>query len=248
MSALSPTPPVLEVHNLSVVYAGNRALSVKHFQLAEGELAGIVGANGAGKSTFANALLGWSRGAPKVTGDVLLDGESINALSTPERVRRGLLLIPESDLVFATMSVAENLAHAANPAQAGGRRIYTTDEIYDLFPNLAERRDHLGGQLSGGERQMLGIARALRLAPRMLMLDEPSIGLAPRLVSVVLQTVRTLVDEGLTVLLVEQNVKAAIRAVDRLILLERGQILAEGPVAEMKTDPRVADAYLGADS
>ncbi|KMK65070.1 ABC transporter ATP-binding protein [Puniceibacterium sp. IMCC21224] len=248
MSAPNPPTPVLDVRNLSVVYAGNRALSVAQFQLHEGELAGIVGANGAGKSTFANALLGWSRGAPKVTGDVLLDGQSISALNTPERVRRGLLLIPESDLVFATMSVAENLTHAASPAQASGRRIYTTDEIYDLFPNLAERRDHLGGQLSGGERQMLGIARALRLAPRVLMLDEPSIGLAPKLVSVVLQTVRTLVNEGLTVLLVEQNVKAAIRAVDRLILLERGQILAEGPVEEMKADPRVADAYLGADS
>ncbi|PVA09818.1 ABC transporter ATP-binding protein [Pelagivirga sediminicola] len=248
MSAPAPATPVLEARDLSVVYAGNRALSVENFQLAEGELAGIVGANGAGKSTFANAMMGWSRGAPKVTGDVLLDGQSISALTTPERVRRGLLLIPENDLVFATMTVSENLAHAASARQAGGRRIYTTDEIYDLFPNLAERRNHLGGQLSGGERQMVGIARALRLAPRVLMLDEPSIGLAPLLVTVVLKTVRTLVDEGLTVLLVEQNVKAAIRTVDRLILLERGQILAEGPVDEMKADPRVADAYLGADT
>lgn len=245
-SNASGKPPVLEVRDLTVSYAGNRALAVDHFALAEGELAGIVGANGAGKSTFASALLGWSRGAPKVSGDVLLDGRSITHLSTPERVRLGMLLIPESDLVFATMSVRENLAHAANPAHAGGRRLYSIDEIYDLFPNLAERRDHLGGQLSGGERQMLGIARALRLAPRMLMLDEPSIGLAPKLVSVVLETVRALVDEGLTVLLVEQNVKAAIRAVDRLILLERGSILAEGPVDEMKEDPRIAEAYLGA--
>jgi len=247
MSAATPTP-ALEVHNMSAIYAGNCALSVESFQLAEGELAGIVGANGAGKSTFANALLGWSRGAPKVTGDILLDGESISGLTTHERVRRGMLLIPESHLVFSTMSVSDNLAHAANPTYAVGRRLYTTDEIYDLFPNLAERRDHLGGQLSGGERQMLGIARALRLAPRVLILDEPSIGLAPRLVSTVLQTVRTLVDEGLTVLLVEQNVKAAIRAVDRLILLERGKILAEGPVDEMKADPRVAEAYLGVDA
>jgi|TARA_R100000935_G_scaffold18953_1_gene36518 branched-chain amino acid transport system ATP-binding protein len=236
---------VLQVRNLTVDYAGNRALAIDDFTLNEGALVGVVGANGAGKSTFANAMLGWSRGTPTVVGQVLLDGEDISRLSTPERVRRGLLLIPENELVFTQMSVAENLDHAADPGRAAGRRAYTADEIYDLFPNLSERRDHLGGQLSGGERQMLGIARALRLAPRVLMLDEPSIGLAPKLVSTVLATVRNLVDAGLTVLLIEQNVRAAIRVVDRLVLLERGRVLAAGPVDEMKDDPRVAAAYLG---
>lgn len=237
--------PVLEVRDLTVAYDGNRALAIDDFSLPEGALVGVVGANGAGKSTFANALLGWSRGTPAVTGTIHLDGTDISRMDTPERVRRGMLLIPESDLVFTQMTVAENLAHAADPAGSAGRRAYTVDEIYDLFPNLSERRGHLGGQLSGGERQMLGIARALRLAPRVLMLDEPSIGLAPKLVATVLETVRNLVDAGLTVLLVEQNVRAAIRVVDRLVLLERGRILAAGPVTEMKDDPRVAAAYLG---
>lgn len=244
LSQSSPTP-VLEIRNLTVDYAGNRALGIDSFALAEGELAGIVGANGAGKSTLVNAILGWSRGSPRVSGEILLEGRPVSALASHERVRRGLLLIPENELVFAKMTVEDNLAHAVSPQHAGGRRVYTTAEIYDLFPNLASRRQHLGGQLSGGERQMLGIARALRLAPRVLLLDEPSIGLAPMLVGTVLETIRKLVDEGLTVLLVEQNVKAAIRVVDRLVLLERGRILASGPTAQMRDDPRVAEAYLG---
>ena len=237
--------PVLEAEALEVRYGGNLALAIERLAIAQGELMGVVGANGAGKSTLVNALEGWSRGEPKATGTVRLDGRDISGLRTPERVKAGLLLIPESRLVFATLTVDENLAHAAHPRHAEGRRVYSTDEIFDLFPNLASRRGHLGGQLSGGERQMLGIARALRLAPRALMLDEPSIGLAPRLVSTVLETIRTLVDDGLTVLLVEQNVKATIPVVDRLVLLERGRILAEGPTAEMQDDPRIAEAYLG---
>jgi branched-chain amino acid transport system ATP-binding protein len=128
------------------------------------------------------------------------------------------------------------------------RHVFSVDELYSLFPSLAARKDHLGSQLSGGERQMLGIARALRLAPSILLLDEPSIGLAPRLVSTVLQTVRQLVDRGLTVMLVEQNVRASIKVVDRLILLERGRILVEGTADEMRGDARIAEAYLGAQS
>ncbi|MGM0585790.1 MAG: ABC transporter ATP-binding protein [Pseudomonadota bacterium] len=245
MTGRDAAAPVLEAEGLEVRYGGNLALSVDRLAIAEGELIGVVGANGAGKSTMVNAMVGWSRGDPRVTGRVRLDGRDVSSLRTPERVKAGLLLIPESRLIFATLSVEENLAHVAHPRNAAGRRVYSTDEIFDLFPNLASRRQHLGGQLSGGERQMLGIARALRLAPRALLLDEPSIGLAPRLVSTVLSTIRTLVDDGLTVLLVEQNVKATIPVVDRLVLLERGRVLAEGPTAEMKDDPRIAEAYLG---
>jgi branched-chain amino acid transport system ATP-binding protein len=144
------------------------------------------------------------------------------------------------------MSVEDNLLTVGGGALGEGRRAYTVNEIYDLFPPLKERRGHLGAQLSGGERQMLGIARALRLGPRALLLDEPSIGLAPRLVSTVLETVKQLAATGLTVLLVEQNVRAAIEVVDRLILLERGSIVTEGPAATMRDDPRIAEAYLGA--
>ncbi|WP_134498461.1 ABC transporter ATP-binding protein [Microvirga pakistanensis] len=241
------TRPVLEATNLRVAYGGNIALDVPRIAVRERELVGVVGANGAGKSTLVNGLLGWSRGSPKVSGKVMLDGKDMSRLPPHERVKAGLLLIPEGKLVFTQMSVEENLAASVNaPHDGQGRRHYSIDDVYTLFPRLYERRHHLGSQLSGGERQMLGIARALRLGPRALLLDEPSIGLAPRLVSTVLETVRSLVDSGLTVLLVEQNVRAAIEVVDRLVLLERGRIIAEGPASEMRDDPRIAEAYLGA--
>jgi branched-chain amino acid transport system ATP-binding protein len=235
--------PVLEAEALRVAYGGNLALDLPRLTLGAGELVGVVGANGAGKSTLVNALLGWSRGRPTVSGRVRLDGEDIGALPTHERVRRGLLLVPEGGAVFSRLTVTENLAAASEHA---GGRAYTEDEVFALFPRLRERLHHTGGQLSGGERQMLAIGRALRLGPRALVLDEPSVGLAPRLVVSVLDTVRRLVDgRGLSVLLVEQNVRAAVEVVDRLVLIERGRMLAEGPVTAMRDDPRIIEAYLG---
>jgi branched-chain amino acid transport system ATP-binding protein len=236
--------PVLEARNLRVAYGGHVALDIPHLALVPGELVGVVGANGAGKSTLVNALLGWSRGAPSVSGSVRLDGEEIGAMPPHRRVARGLALVPEGGAVFMRLSVAENLA-AAQPPRGAGRRGHDEAEVHALFPRLRERRHHAASALSGGERQMLAIARALRLGPRALLLDEPSIGLAPRLVADVLRAVRGLVDAKLSVLLVEQNVRAAIEVVDRLILLERGRILAQGPVAEMRDDPRILEAYLG---
>jgi branched-chain amino acid transport system ATP-binding protein len=236
---------MLEARDLTVAYGGNQALAIPHLAVGKGELVGVVGANGAGKSTLVNALLGWSRGQPRITGQVSLAGEDISGLPSFERVRKGLLLIPEGKLAFATMTVEDNLLAAGGAVPAHGRHRYGIDEIYALFPRLKERRGHLGSQLSGGERQMLGIARALRLGPRALLLDEPSIGLAPRLVLTVLETVKQLAATGLAVLLVEQNVRAAIEVVDRLVLIERGGIVAEGTAAAMRGDPRIAEAYLG---
>ena len=141
---------------------------------------------------------------------------------------------------------SENLSTAFVPPTGPGRHVYSREEIYDLFPRLKERRQHLGSQLSGGERQMLGIGRALMMGPQLLLLDEPSIGLAPMLVSQVLKTMRMLAGRGLSILLVEQNVRAAIEVVDRLVLLERGRVVLEGPAAQMGNDPRIAQAYLGA--
>lgn len=240
-------PVVLAAEGLSVAYGGNTALRLQGLQVHEGEVVGVVGANGAGKSTLVNALAGWSRGSPRVAGSVALDGREIGRLPPHDRARSGLLLVPEGKLVFAQMTVDENLSPPvrAAGAEGSGRRRYARDEVFDLFPRLAERRTHLGSQLSGGERQMLGIGRALMLGPRALMLDEPSIGLAPRLVSTVLETLRTLAATGLSILLVEQNVRAAIEVVDRLVLLERGQVVAEGSAAEMRDDERIARAYLG---
>lgn len=239
-------PGVLGVRGLQVAYAGNRAVAIDALDVARGEIVGVIGANGAGKSTLVNALAGWSRGAPQVAGEVTLDGARIDARPTHERVRAGLLLVPEGRLVFSRMTVEDNLSTAFAPVSAPGRRVYGRDEIYDLFPRLAERRTHLGAQLSGGERQMLGIGRALMLGPRLLLLDEPSIGLAPMLVSQVLQTMKTLAQEGLSILLVEQNVRAALEVVDRLVVLERGRVVLEGPAARLGDDPRIAQAYLGA--
>ncbi len=240
------TQPLLQAQGLQVAYAGNRALDLAALQVARGEVVGVVGANGAGKSTLVNALAGWSRGEPRVSGSVSLDGTRIDAWPPHDRIRAGLALVPEGRLVFGRMSVEENLTTAFAPAEGPGRHVYSRDEIYGLFPRLHERRTHLGSQLSGGERQMLGIGRALMMGPQLLLLDEPSIGLAPKLVSQVLSTLRTLAGKGLSILLVEQNVRAAIEVVDRLVLLERGRVVLEGPAAQMGNDPRIAQAYLGA--
>jgi branched-chain amino acid transport system ATP-binding protein len=229
-----------------VAYGGNTALTVDQITVHEGEVVGVVGANGAGKSTLVNAMAGWSRGAPRVSGSVWLDGTEIGRLAAHDRARAGLLLVPEGKLVFGQMTVDDNLSMLSDVNNASGRKLYDREAVFELFPRLRERRGHLGSQLSGGERQMLGIGRALMLGPRALMLDEPSIGLAPRLVSAVLHTMRTLASSGLSILLVEQNVRAAIDVVDRLVLLERGKIVAEGPADAMRDDPRIAQAYLGA--
>lgn len=237
---------LLQVRDLQVDYAGNRAVDVHTLSVSRGEMVGVVGANGAGKSTLVNALIGWSRGDPIVRGEVELSGQRITAWSAHERVRAGLALVPEGRLVFGRMTVEDNLTTAFVPRAAAGQRVYSRDEIFELFPRLLERRQHLGSQLSGGERQMLGIGRALMMGPQLLLLDEPSIGLAPMLVSQVLQTLRKLAASGLAILLVEQNVRAALEVVDRLVLLERGRVVLEGPAAQMGSDPRIAQAYLGA--
>jgi branched-chain amino acid transport system ATP-binding protein len=239
------TDAVLQVRRLQVSYAGNRAVDLEALAVAPGEVVGVVGANGAGKSTLVNAIAGWSRGDPRVSGEIMLDGQAVAAWPTHRRVRAGVVLVPEGRLVFARMSVEENLSTTFTPASPG-RRVYSREEIYELFPRLTERRGHLGSQLSGGERQMLGIGRALMMGPRVLLLDEPSIGLAPRLVEQVLGTMRTLASSGLAILLVEQNVRAAMEVVDRLVLLERGRAVLEGPAREIGNDPRIAEAYLGA--
>ena len=237
--------PALEVQDLTVSYGGDPAVSVPHLALPRGILAGVVGANGAGKSTLVNGLLGWSRGPARTAGTVRLEGQDLDGVSTYERVRRGLVLVPEGLAVFGTMEVEENLRSTRPHGSEAAARAFSVDQVFDLFPRLKERRGNRAAQLSGGERQMLAIGRSLRLGPKVLLLDEPSIGLAPRLVLTLLLTIRKLVDDGLSVLLVEQNVRAAVEVVDHLYLLERGRVIADGPVAAMRDDPRIVEAYLG---
>jgi branched-chain amino acid transport system ATP-binding protein len=236
---------VLQCDNLTVRYAGNVALSSVSLGVPAGKMVGLVGANGAGKSTLVNALAGWSRGRAIVTGRVNLEGQAIDALAAHQRVGRGLTLVPEGKNIFVELTVDENLDLVRPPADATGRHVFRIAEVFDFFPRLAERRHHRGAALSGGERQMLAIGRALLAGPRVLMLDEPSAGLAPRLISDLLSRIRLLVDRGLPVLLVEQNVKAALKVVDHLYLLERGRIVGEGPADVMAADHRIIEAYLG---
>jgi branched-chain amino acid transport system ATP-binding protein len=180
-----------------------------------------------------------------VTGSVQLEGRSIEKLAAHERVTRGLTLVPEGKNIFAELTVDENLALVRPPADTTGRHLFTIPEVFEFFPRLAERRSHKGAALSGGERQMLAVGRALLAGPRVLMLDEPSAGLAPRLITDLLSRIRLLVDRGLPVLLVEQNIKAALKVVDHLYLLERGKIVGEGPADVMAADHRIIEAYLG---
>ncbi|WIM10119.1 ABC transporter ATP-binding protein [Enhydrobacter sp.] len=235
----------LDASAISVRYGGNLAVDGVDVVVPAGRMIGVIGANGAGKSTLVNALAGWSRGRPAVRGTVRLAGEPMDGLPPHRRAARGLVLVPEGKGIFADLTVAENLALVRPPADVTGRHLFSMEEICGLFPRLAERREHKGGMLSGGERQMVAVSRALRAAPRVLLLDEPSAGLAPRLVYELLATMRTLVDRGLSLLLVEQNVRATLELVDELYLLERGRLVAKGAPAAMKDDPRILDAYLG---
>ena len=236
---------VLQCEDLTVRYAGNVALSSVSLSVPAGKMVGLVGANGAGKSTLVNALAGWSRGRAIATGRVNLEGQSIDGLAAHQRVSRGLTLVPEGKNIFVELTVDENLGLVRPPADTTGRHVFRLPEVFDFFPRLAERRHHKGAALSGGERQMLAVGRALLAGPRVLMLDEPSAGLAPRLISELLSRIRLLVDRGLPVLLVEQNVKAALKVVDHLYLLERGRIVGEGPADVMAADHRIVEAYLG---
>jgi branched-chain amino acid transport system ATP-binding protein len=233
----------LEVRDLRVAYGASRVVAVDRLVVEPGTVPAVVGANGAGKSTLVNAIANWSRAEPRIEGAILMDGENIAGLPAHQHVRRGLQLVPEGRGVFLGLTVEENLRDGAPPDPR--RRTYPMQDVYELFPRLHERRMTQGGSLSGGERQMLAVGRALRRAPKVLLLDEPSIGLAPRMVSLLLQTVRKLVDAGLTVLLVEQNVRAAMEVTDVVHLLERGKVIASGAVDTMRDDPRIIETYLG---
>jgi branched-chain amino acid transport system ATP-binding protein len=235
---------LLEVGELHVRYGHSEALHGVALTVADGELVAVAGTNGAGKSTLVNAVAGWSRGRATVTGTVRLAGRDVSRLPAHRRSRMGAVLVPEGKGVFDQMTVEENLL-LVRPPNSGGRKRYEVQDIYAIFPQLLERRRARCSTLSGGERQMVAIGRALRAAPTLLILDEPSVGLAPRLVAEVLSHIRDLVTHGLSVLLVEQNVRATLEVADRLYLLEQGRVAGSGTADEMRDDERIATAYLG---
>jgi branched-chain amino acid transport system ATP-binding protein len=237
----APRPALLEVDGVSVSYGRVRAVSDATLSIGDGEIVTVIGANGAGKSTLLNALMG---ALPLGGGRVTSLGQDIGALGIEERVALGITLVPERRELFSSMSVEDNLVLGGFRIPRGAARD-TLADVYDRFPKLKARRTQIAGTLSGGERQMLAMGRALMSRPKLLMLDEPSLGLAPRIVADVFEIIADLSATGVAVLLVEQNARAALAAADIGHVMELGSITLSGPAAELARDPRVIDSYLG---
>jgi branched-chain amino acid transport system ATP-binding protein len=233
----------LAVRDLSVGYRKVNVVRGVSLSAPEGTIATVIGPNGAGKTTLLMALIGL---VPS-RGTVLYGGRDISEDSTEERVRLGLCLVPERRELFSDMPVADNLLLGAFPRIRRGARDVADemDAVYQRFPRLQERRTQLAGTLSGGERQMLALGRALMARPKLLMLDEPSLGLAPRIVRDIFQVIADLKMAGVSILLVEQNARAALQVADYGYVLEMGEIVLQGPAAELAANPRVLKTYLG---
>jgi len=210
--------------------------------VAQGEVVGLVGANGAGKSTVIKTIMGLLK---PFAGHITFNGEPIDGLPPFERVKRGLAVVPEGRRLFPYMTVLENLEMGAYTTDDRARVRTQLERVFELFPVLAQRRNQLAGTMSGGEQQMVAIGRALMSGPRLLMLDEPSLGLAPKVVAQVLNTVQELARTGLTILLVEQNVRKCLEVADRAYVLENGSIVLAESSARLLADDRVREAYLG---
>lgn len=230
----------LQIQEVSVNYGALQAVDAISIDLPKGGLVAVLGANGAGKSSLLNAAMGLVRSR----GEILLDGEDISALPPEERLARGLCLVPEQRFLFGDMTVEENLELGAWRRGRSSRR-GRIEEIYSILPRLAERRDQMARTMSGGERQMLALGRALMARPTVLMLDEPSLGLAPLIVRDILALVSDLRSEGLSVLLVEQNAKAALKIADTGLVVDLGRVSMQGKAADLATDQGVIAAYLG---
>ena len=235
--------PLLALDGLSANYGPIRALENASLEVSEGEIVTLIGPNGAGKTTLLRAVLGVH---PSVHGSVRFGGDDVSRKRSHERIRRGLVLVPEGRGILPEMSVLENLLMGAYARPDRARAAQELDAVFARFPILGERRDQMAGTLSGGQQQMLALGRGLMAKPRILMLDEPSLGLAPLVVAEVFQTIKELNQEGLTVLLIEQNARMALSVAKRAYLLETGAIVLSGPTDEIRNDARVKAAYLGA--
>jgi branched-chain amino acid transport system ATP-binding protein len=232
---------MLEVRGLEVHYGGIAAVKGIDFEVHAGELVCLIGANGAGKTTTLKAIAAM---VPPSGGEIRLRGESTAGLASFQLVRRGLALVPEGRGVFGRLTVRENLemgAYHRNDGEIG----QDLEKVFDLMPRLQERRNQTGGTLSGGEQQMLAIGRALMSRPRLLLLDEPSMGLAPLMMQKVFETIQAVAREGVTILLVEQNAKLALELAGRAYVMESGRITIAGEAGALLGDRRVREAYLG---
>ena len=237
-----PEQAILEVEELHVAYGGVQAVRGISLEVRAGEIVALLGANGAGKSSTLLAIVGSVRAK---SGQVRFDGNNVSA-STPDRlVRDGVALIPEGGRVFARQSVAQNLRLGAYVVADAARYRQHADRVYALFPRLAERRTQLAGTLSGGERQMLAIGRALMSGPRLLLIDEPSLGLSPQLVDAVFDGLSNLNRSGTSLLLVEQNMMLALELATRAYVMQSGRIALKGTAQEISASDEVRQAYLG---
>jgi branched-chain amino acid transport system ATP-binding protein len=235
---------ILEVRGLEVRHGKVSAVREVSLRVERGEIATVIGPNGAGKTTLLSAIAGL---VPSAAGEILLEGRSILGAPVEENVARGLALVAETRELFAGMTVEDNLLLGAFPLRRAPRRDRDAvrDEVLDVFPRLRERRSQLAGTLSGGERQMLALGRALMSRPRLLLLDEPSLGLAPIVVREIFQVIVELRRRGASILLVEQNARAALQISDRGYVLETGEVALAGSARQLADDPRVIETYLG---
>lgn len=237
---------MLKIKNLEAGYGKLRVLKKISMHVDHGEIVSLIGANGAGKTTLLSTITGLVRASG---GEIVLRGENIEKVTAEKIVFKGCSLVPEGRQVFATMTVTENLLLGGYVQQKKGNRQFrdTLDYVYELFPVLQERSNQLAGTLSGGEQQMLAMGRALMAKPALIMMDEPSTGLAPLVVKAIFGVIERLRDEGNTVLLIEQNAKAALAIADRGYVLETGKIILQGPAEDLLANKDVQRAYLGRD-
>ena len=237
------TTPLLNVTDLRAGYGRAEVLHGLSLQADKGSVITVIGPNGAGKSTLLNTLMGILPGR----GRIEFNGQAIDELTLEERVMTGMALVPEKRELFGSMSVEDNLVLGGfrQMRLGNGQWRDRLADVFDLFPRLKERRAQEAGTLSGGERQMLAVGRALMSRPTLLMLDEPSLGLAPLIVRDIFNIIQTLRQTGMTIVLVEQNARAALAVADQGYVLEMGEIGLHGPAAELAQDPRVIDTYLG---
>ena len=233
---------MLELRNLSSGYGAIEALKSISIQIESGEIVTLIGANGAGKSTTLRNITGL---VASTSGDIVFEGTRLNGVPTHQITAMGISMVPEGRAIFANLSVSENLDMGAYLQKNKTEIAKELDRVFTLFPRLKERRKQLGGTLSGGEQQMLAIGRALMSRPRLLLLDEPSLGLAPLLVHTIFTAIDEINKEGTTILLVEQNANAALKHSHRAYVLETGSIVMEGASSLLAADSRIKEAYLG---
>jgi branched-chain amino acid transport system ATP-binding protein len=233
---------MLTLKNISTNYGAIKALTDISLTVDKGQVATLIGANGAGKSTTLRSIMGLTQ---PHTGEVLFEGEKLNKIPTHRIAAMGIALVPEGRAVFANLTVIENLELGAYLEKSRSKIKSDLDHVYQVFPRLKERLLQMAGTLSGGEQQMLAIGRALMAHPRLLLLDEPSLGLAPLVVQTIFEAISQINKEGTTILLVEQNANLALRRSQMAYVLETGRIIMQGPSAELALDPKVKEAYLG---